>query len=80
MEVDMRVAKWGGSLAVRLPKRLVEDMGLTAGDDLVILEASKGVLAVGKVDKRRDFLTRMDAFRWPAPADYRFDREDANRR
>ncbi len=76
----MRVAKWGGSLAVRLPKELVEAMGLAAGDNLDIVEASKAALAVSKVDRRADFLSRMEAFRWSAPGDYRFDREDANRR
>ena len=29
----MQVSKWGDSLAVRLPKALVEKMGLRAGDD-----------------------------------------------
>ena len=76
----MRVAKWGGSLAVRLPKRLVEEMGLAAGDELAIVEASKAALTVDKIDRRRDFLTRMAPFRWAAPEDYRFDREEANAR
>ena len=76
----MRVAKWGGSLAVRLPKRLVEEMGLAAGDELAIVEASKAALTVGKVDRRREFLARMEQFRWAAPEDYRFDRKEANER
>ena len=29
----MRVAKWGNSLAVRLPKRLVDALSLKAGDE-----------------------------------------------
>ena len=29
----MQVSKWGDSLAVRLPKALVEKMGLRAGDE-----------------------------------------------
>ena len=28
----MHVAKWGNSLGVRLPRKLVEEMGLKAGD------------------------------------------------
>ena len=76
----MRVAKWGGSLAVRLPKRLVEEMGLAAGDELAIVEASKAALTVDKVDRRGEFLARMEQFRWSAPNDYRFDREEANER
>ena len=76
----MRVAKWGGSLAVRLPKRLVQEMGLAPGDELAIVEASKAALVVDKVDRRAQFLERMEQFRWPAPNDYVFDREEANAR
>ena len=34
----MQVSKWGDSLAVRLPKTLVEKMGLSAGDELNIVD------------------------------------------
>ena len=76
----MRVSKWGDSLAVRLPKALVEQLGLTAGDELNVVEASKRQLAVEKVDKRAEFLKQMQQFHWPAPEDYRFDRDEANER
>ena len=36
----MHVSKWGNSLAVRLPKALVEDLGLKPGDELEIVSAS----------------------------------------
>ena len=29
----MRVTRWGKSLGVRFPKRLVDDMGIREGDD-----------------------------------------------
>lgn len=44
----MLVAKWGNSLAVRLPKTLVEKLKLKPGDELDIVEASRQMLAVGK--------------------------------
>ena len=34
----MQVSKWGDSLAVRLPKALVEKKGLRAGDELNIVD------------------------------------------
>ena len=37
----MHVAKWGNPLAVRLPKTLVELMGLKAGDEVSVVAASK---------------------------------------
>ena len=36
----MQVSKWGDSLAVRLPKALVEKMGLRAGDELDIVDVA----------------------------------------
>ena len=80
MENAMQVSKWGNSLAVRLPKALVEKMGLNPGDELEVVEASKRILAVEKIDKRARFLEDMEAFRWPVPDGYTFDRDEANER
>ena len=76
----MMVSKWGNSLAVRLPKKLVEEMGVKEGDELVVIEASKDRIAVEKVDKRAEFLESMERFRWTAPQDWKFDRDEANER
>ena len=76
----MMVSKWGNSLAVRLPKALVEQLGLAPGDELNVVEASKQQLVVEKVDRRAEFLKQMQQFRWPAPEGYRFDRDEANAR
>ena len=37
----MRVSKWGNSLAVRLPKKLVEELRLAPGDELAIVGCIK---------------------------------------
>ncbi len=50
----MQVFKWDDDLAVCLPEALVEQMGLVAGDELNVVEASKDHLAVEKVDKRAE--------------------------
>lgn len=76
----MLVAKWGNSLAVRLPKKLVEAMRLAPGDELAIVEATKNQIAVEKRDRRKEALDRMRNRRWTLPKGYRFDREDANKR
>lgn len=76
----MQVSKWGNSLAVRLPKKLVEEMGLKPGDELAVVDASKGKVAVEKIDRRAEFLKRMEQFRWSVPEDYKFDREEAHER
>lgn len=76
----MLVSKWGNSLAVRLPKALVEALKLSPGDELDVVQASKGKLAVEKVDKRAEFLRRVEQFRFPLPEGYKFDRDEANER
>lgn len=76
----MQVAKWGNSLAVRLPKQLVSDLGLAPGDEIQVVKASREELAIEKVDRRGRFLEAMEQFHWEAPSDYRFDRDEANQR
>jgi antitoxin MazE len=44
----MQVSKWGNSLAVRLPKKLVDEMGLKPGDELVVVNAAKGAISLAK--------------------------------
>jgi antitoxin MazE len=76
----MQVSKWGNSLAVRLPRKLVQALRLAPGDELAIIEASKDRIAVEKRDRRKEALDRMRKRGWTSPKGYRFDREDANKR
>jgi antitoxin MazE len=76
----MRVSKWGGSLAVRLPKALVEKMGLSAGDELDIVNVAERTLVVQKQDRRKAALERMASRNWTLPPDYKFGRDEANKR
>ena len=76
----MQVSKWGNSLAVRLPKALVDKLGLAEGDNLDIIEADKRLLAVAKAAKTTAVLKELSKFRFDLPAGYGFDREDANNR
>jgi len=76
----MLVSKWGNSLAVRLPKTLVEQMGLAEGDEVRVVKAANAEIVIEKVDKRAEFLRRMEQFRFPLPEGYKFDRDEANER
>jgi antitoxin MazE len=76
----MRVAKWGNSLAVRLPKQLVDSLSLKAGDELTVVDATRERLALVKDERRRQALDNMRARGWKLPPDYRFDRDEANSR
>ena len=76
----MHVSKWGNSLAVRLPKSLIDRLGLRAGDEIEIVAADRRRLSLGKDDRRERALARMAARQWALPEDYRFDRDEANER
>jgi antitoxin MazE len=76
----MHVAKWGNSLAVRLPKALVEALGLKAGDEVDLSALPGGTIGVRRVDPAAEFLARMTEFNVAAPEGYRFDRDEANER
>ena len=76
----MRVSKWGNSLAVRLPKALVDDLDLKAGDRLEIVSANRGRLAIARDERRLRAIERMRARALPISDDYAFDRDEANAR
>ncbi len=77
----MQVSKWGNSLAVRLPKALVEQLGLKEGDELNVVAASNDTLAVETKEARRlRALANIRARNWTLPVDYKFDRDEANER
>ncbi len=77
----MQISKWGNSLAVRLPKALVDELGLKEGDELDVVAARNGTLEVEtKENQRRRALERLASLNWSLPPDYKFDRDEANER
>lgn len=76
----MQVAKWGNSLAVRLPAAVVEALGLKEGDEIEIHVKDARMFDVERKPSRKDLLKRLRAFRGRLPADFKFDRDDANTR
>ena len=44
----MQIAKWGNSLAVRIPAAVVDALALREGDDIEIHVAGKRVFALDK--------------------------------
>jgi antitoxin MazE len=76
----MQVAKWGNSLAIRLPAAVVEALELKAGDEIEIQVADARQLNVARKPGREALIERLRAFRGRLPADFRFDRDEANGR
>jgi antitoxin MazE len=80
-EAVMQVSKWGNSLAVRLPKALVDELGLKEGDELNVVATKNGAIEVETREARREAaLERLASLNWTLPPDYKFDRDEANER
>ncbi len=76
----MRVAKWGNSLAVRLPSAVVEDLNLKAGDQIEIRIAGKRRFEIANDRSTDKAIERMRRLRRPLPPGFTFDRLEANER
>ena len=76
----MLVSKWGNSLAVRLPRAVVDNLDLKSGDRLEIVSATPERVVLAKDRRRARAVERMRARALPLPVDHVFDRDDANLR
>lgn len=76
----MQVAKWGNSLAVRLPASVVEALGLKEGDDIEIYAEQSGAFLVSRKPTANERLARLRSYRGRLPADFKFDREALSER
>jgi antitoxin MazE len=76
----MRVAKWGNSLAIRVPSAVAEALDLKEGDEIEVRIAGDRVFEIERDRSRERALERIRAFRWKLPQDWKFDRDEANAR
>lgn len=75
----MQVAKWGNSLAVRLPAKLVRQLGLKEGDD-IDLHADQTGLAISRHQRPEEVLASLRTFRGRLPGEARLSRDAAHER
>jgi len=76
----MQVARWGNSLAVRLPKSVVEALDLKPGDEIRIRAAGARDWEVARQPDRAELMARLRAYRGTLPADFEWDRDAAHER
>ncbi|EOW2137175.1 AbrB/MazE/SpoVT family DNA-binding domain-containing protein [Stenotrophomonas sp. GD03908] len=74
----MQVAKWGNSLAIRLPASVVEVLELREGDDIEVVVDSPRTFAISKKSGADELLARLRRFRGKLPADFKFCRDESN--
>jgi antitoxin MazE len=79
-EPAMQVSKWGNSLAIRLPISVVRALELREGDDIEVYIADDRVFQIKRKPGRDAVFERLRNFRGKLPADFKFNRNDANAR
>ncbi|HYI38839.1 MAG TPA: AbrB/MazE/SpoVT family DNA-binding domain-containing protein [Allosphingosinicella sp.] len=79
-ELNMKVAKWGNSLAIRIPKDVAKALGINEGDDVELEPGRIGVLRLNREMTREEALESLRRLRGTMPVGFKFDREEANAR
>jgi antitoxin MazE len=76
----MQVAKWGNSLAIRIPRSVVAALRLKAGDRIEVHVVGRRNLEIERSPTPRELLRALRKFRGRLPQGFRFDRLEANER
>lgn len=79
--MKMQIGKWGNSLAVRLPRELIDRFDLKEGDAIdvdIVAKALEEVNAAAAQARKQAALEEIRKRRIPLPKDWKFDREEAN--
>jgi antitoxin MazE len=76
--LEMKVAKWGNSFAIRLPAAVVDIMGLKEGDDIDVRVAGTRTIEIERSKGLEDMLARLRKYRGLVPKDFKFDRIEAH--
>ncbi len=75
----MQVAKWGNSLAVRLPAELVRELGLKEGDQIDLVK-DDGRVRVRRLARADEVLAGLRRFRGRLSAAERLSRDATHER
>lgn len=79
--MKMQIGKWGNSLAVRLPRELIERFGLKEGDAIdadIIANALEASEREAVAARKQAALQEIRKRRYSLPPDWKFDRDEAN--
>ncbi|TPE61070.1 AbrB/MazE/SpoVT family DNA-binding domain-containing protein [Sandaracinobacter neustonicus] len=76
----MQIARWGNSLAVRIPADVARALGIKEGDDVDVTAGDDGTLVLAPRDRRAAALAEIRRLARPLPADWKIDFETENLR
>jgi antitoxin MazE len=71
---------WAAGAPSAFPPRLIEVLELKDGDEIEIHVADDRQFGVSRKPLRQELLKRLREFRGRLPADFKFDRDEANGR
>jgi antitoxin MazE len=82
LEVAMHIARWGNSLAVRIPAKTVKALALKEGDEVELdLKVVEGELSTSQQANRLAALERLRGLRGSlTQADLKYNRDDLYKR
>jgi len=72
----MQVAKWGNSLAVRIPAAVAETLDLKEGDEIEISVVGKRDFKIARERRREWAIEELRKMKWHLPPGFRFNRRE----
>jgi antitoxin MazE len=73
---SMKIAKWGNSLAVRIPAEVAEKLKLSAGQEVQLRVTGEHKFQVSRDRTRQQAIAKLRKLRIVLPDDYVFDRDE----
>ncbi len=72
----VKFAKWGNSLAIRIPAEVVAELGISANDEAEIKVTGKHSFEISRDLRREEAIRKMRETKFTLPDDYVFNREE----
>ncbi len=76
----MKLAKWGNSLAIRIPAQVIEKLKLVPGEEIQITVTGEHEFRVSRDRTRQQAIDKLRTLRFVLPDDYTFHREELHER
>ena len=76
----MKFAKWGNSIAVRIPADVVAKLGISPDQEAQIKVTGDNSFEVTRDRRREEAIEKLRSMRFALPDDYAFNREELHER
>jgi antitoxin MazE len=72
----MRLAKWGNSIALRIPAGMAEQLQLAPGVEVQARVTEQGALEITRDRRREEAIEKLRKLQFVLPEDYVFNRDE----